>query len=641
MIAPDGANPGRPAPRSGTRAAAGAGGDASAAPSLAPDQRVLDRYRLLERLGSGGFGEVWRAHDELLHRQVALKRILGGDGERAAREAKAAARLNNPAIVALYEAAYEDGVCHLISELVEGDTLAVLIADDVLEQEEVMAIGLALCDALRHAHARGVIHRDVKPHNILVPADRGERGPAAKLTDFGGALLDGEQALTRTGDVLGTLAYMAPEQSEGREAGPAADLYALALVLYEALTGENPVRAATPAATVRRIGSRLPPLRRLRGGVDRGLAAAIDRALLPGPKQRGEISDLAAALARSLAAADDDLTEADLARTLLDEELDTASTPAREDADRDLTVVRPIPRRLPRAAAAAATPAPAAEHGKWNGAPLAPSAAQPVPAESARGPLRSADVRGRLALPRLIWLVAAVAVAVAETLAGKPGLALIWLAAALPLLVAMPRRAGPVWLLGALAPVLGLVGLAVAAPALAGQPRAPRLRASLGALAYWWLSLAELALGRRMAPGAAFARASAAAAVRRVDYALPSLRAPARWEGSIAAAAHSLGSLLSAPVLAAVVLWGVCALVLPLVVRGRDFLIDLLRVLAWAAVLLLGPALLQGWLRPAAGTGLSAAIGSGVPIAGAVLGALIGLGLAALRSTPPAREQSL
>ncbi|MHB1537634.1 MAG: serine/threonine-protein kinase, partial [Solirubrobacteraceae bacterium] len=270
------------------------------ASGLGAGRRLLGRYRLVERLGSGGFGEVWRAHDELLNREVALKRILGGDGERAAREAKAAARLNDPAIVALYEVAYEDGVCHLISELVHGATLAELLAQDALDDADALEIGIALCDALAHAHARGVIHRDVKPQNVLVPGERPARAPAAKLTDFGGALLDGEQALTRTGDVLGTIAYMAPEQSEGQEAGPAADLYSLALVLYEALCGENPVRGATPAATVRRIGSRLPSLRRVRRDLPRALVAAIDRALLPAPRARGEVADLARTLADAL-----------------------------------------------------------------------------------------------------------------------------------------------------------------------------------------------------------------------------------------------------------------------------------------------------------------------------------------------------
>jgi serine/threonine protein kinase len=274
------------------------------------DTLVLGRYRLHERLGAGGFGVVWSAYDEQLHREVAVKRIwLHTDGrrqrdprseefsttcashslaERASREAQATARLAHPAIVALYEAQAEGEAFYLISELVQGDTLGAVLAEGELSDEEILAIGVALAGALEHAHARGVIHRDVKPHNILVPHDPVERAVGvAKLTDFGGALLAGEDVLTRTGDVLGTLAYMAPEQSEGREASGQTDLYSLALVLYEALAGVNPVRGANPAETARRIGGRLPPLRRYRRDLPRDLTQVLDTALAPTPQQRG------------------------------------------------------------------------------------------------------------------------------------------------------------------------------------------------------------------------------------------------------------------------------------------------------------------------------------------------------------------
>src|SRR5437764_848846 len=203
--------------RNAASASAGAPGEAGAL--------ALGRYRLLERLGAGGFGVVWRARDELLGREVALKRITlppDGDSERASREALASARLAHPAIVALYEACAAPDAFYLISELVRGETLAQLITAKTLDDERVLRIGVALADALSHAHARGVIHRDVKPQNVLVPhtpaADSGASSTwlaVAKLTDFGGARLAGDDVLTRTGDVLGTLAYMAPEQSDG------------------------------------------------------------------------------------------------------------------------------------------------------------------------------------------------------------------------------------------------------------------------------------------------------------------------------------------------------------------------------------------------------------------------------------------
>ena len=151
---------------------------------------MLGRYRLLQRLGAGGFGVVWSAHDELLDREVAVKVIAlpaGEDRERATREALATARLAHPAIVALYEACAEHDTFYLISELVHGDTLAQLIAAEALCDEEVIEIGIALTDALLHAHGRGVIHRDIKPQNVLVPApadpirSRGARRSRAPL----------------------------------------------------------------------------------------------------------------------------------------------------------------------------------------------------------------------------------------------------------------------------------------------------------------------------------------------------------------------------------------------------------------------------------------------------------------------------
>jgi eukaryotic-like serine/threonine-protein kinase len=262
-------------------------------PQSEQGELLLDRYRLLERLGSGGFAVVWRAQDELLGREVALKRIAlpsEGDLDRAAREAHASARLSHPSIVALYEAHATEHEFLLASELIEGHTLKELITAGDLCDDEVFEIGVALAEALEHAHARGVIHRDLKPQNVLVPSSRREQ--PAKLADFGGASLIGEEALTLTGDVLGTLAYMAPEQSEGLEAGPEADLYSLALVMYEALSGLNPVRGATPAATVRRLGRPIESLERHRRDLPRHLIDSLDEALDPEPEHRGTLRQL-------------------------------------------------------------------------------------------------------------------------------------------------------------------------------------------------------------------------------------------------------------------------------------------------------------------------------------------------------------
>jgi hypothetical protein len=550
------------------------------------------RYRLLRKLGSGGFGVVWLAYDEQLRREVAVKRIpLGpeGDAERATREAQAAARLSHPAIVALYEAFAGDDAFYLISELVTGSTLGRLIATGELDDEQVLEIGLALCAALAHAHSRGVIHRDIKPQNVLVPepadarAGRGERSAAAKLTDFGGASLMGEEALTRTGDVLGTLAYMAPEQSEGREVDAEADLYALALVLYEALSGHNPVRGATTAATARRIGTQLEPLRRYRPDLSAELAEAIDIALSPHPSDRGELEDLRAALS-------DDRT-AVTRRQRRSRRFQRA--PALQDP-------RSPVRFSPRPANALPQPALAEPEGTLE-API--DVLPPV----------QADIASGIGIPRIACLAGALLLAGWEAAAGRGGLALLALAALLPLqafpLARGSSRLGLAFLAAALAPLLGLVALAGAFPALAGQPRRWGERLALGMLGYWWLVLAEPLLGRRLWLGAS-----------------PLTPPRSVWEGSIdTSAVHVIGPLLSSAVLLGGLLWAVAALTLPLLVRGRSAARDLLGAVVWSsAVAAFAPQLDAGLRAAAHPSGRGAVLG-------AVVGGLAAVGARALR----------
>jgi serine/threonine-protein kinase len=240
---------------------------------------VLNRFLIERRIGSGGFGTVYEAWDGRLERSVAVKAIESGRDHgsgRVLREAQAAARLNHPGIVTLYEMGEEDGNALLVTELVEGATLGELIRDGRLSDREVGEIGADLCEALAHAHSRSVVHRDIKPQNVLV-TEEGE--PRAKLMDFGVARLADAAALTAPGDVVGTLAYMSPEQAEGQVAGPEADVYSLALMLYECWSGEHPTRRPTPAATARAIGMRLRALRRLRPDLPRELCETIESSL--------------------------------------------------------------------------------------------------------------------------------------------------------------------------------------------------------------------------------------------------------------------------------------------------------------------------------------------------------------------------
>jgi eukaryotic-like serine/threonine-protein kinase len=560
---------------------------ARGAETLATDDLVLGRYRLLERLGAGGFGVVWRARDELLHREVAVKQILigpDGDSERATREALAAARLAHPAIVALFEAAVVQDACYLISELIEGETLAQLIACGEADDRELFEIGLALAAALAHAHARGVIHRDIKPQNVLIPRQRPEHAAAAKLTDFGGASLVGEDGLTRTGDVLGTLAYMAPEQCEGGEVGAEVDLYALALVLYEALSGVNPVRGATPAATARRIGSELDSLRRHRRDLPRALIDAIDDALAPEPEDRGSLEDLMSPLQEAL---DGPLEDA---RTLRRRLTRPADLPTRQATLRNRA---PAPGRSP-----------------VSSPPLMPALA--LDAEHAGSTREAPARRRRLVLPRAVWLAGVVLLVAWQVAAGRAGVGLLALAALLPVLAlgAERHRLGIGWLAAALAPALGLAGLAGAFPALAGQATRWRDRALLGALGYWWLALAEPLFAQRLWLGAA----------------VPS---PARsaWEGSInLTASHVISPLLSLGLLLGALLWAAAAVALPWLVRGRSALLDLGAAALWSAGLLLAAPALDAGLAPH----VAHPAGRGA-LLGGILGGLAAVAARALR----------
>jgi eukaryotic-like serine/threonine-protein kinase len=587
------------------------------------------RYRLLERLGAGGFGVVWRAQDELLHREVALKRIplqpqaSAADGceelqagERASREALAAARLAHPAIVALYEAYVDEDAFYLISELVHGDTLAALIAADALSDEELLQIGLALAQALVHAHARGVVHRDVKPHNVLVPDDRDVHEAPAKLTDFGGASLTGEDALTRTGETLGTLAYMAPEQSEGLQVGEPADLYSLALVLYEGLTGSNPVRGPTPTVTARRIGRQLPPLATRRPDLSRALVSAFDTALTVDPEQRGTLDELCDTLEQTLAQG---LTRrrglfggARIARAR--SRPDLASWPDVED--------------WPVAADGALfthVPASAEQRTAIDNHALAPRRGEPArriePAENrparsdAFAPLdeRSAH-RRRFPLPRAVWMGCVLAAAIWLVITARPGGALLLLAAAAPVLLLGPRP-GIGWLTAGLAPLLGLVGLAGAYPALAGQASSWSRRALLGALGYWWLTLAEPLL----AGGSGGARL----------WLGPVAGTPARvvWEGSLdSAATHVIGPALSAGVLFGMLLWAAAAVLLPWLVRGSSAILDTIAAVVWSAALICGTPYFDAGLS----TGMPLPYPRGAVIGG-ILAAAIAIAARALR----------
>jgi eukaryotic-like serine/threonine-protein kinase len=535
---------------------------------------VLDRYRLHRRLGAGAFGTVWMARDERLERDVAVKllareRIVGGRFER---EARAAARLAHPGIVTLYEAAVDDEGAYLVSELVLGSTLDTLLDAGQLSDRDIVGIAIVICDALEHAHAQGVVHRDVKPSNILVPetpAGVGADRIVAKLTDFGVARLMDSEGLTHTGDVLGTLAYMAPEQAEGLEAGAPADLYSLAIVIYEALTGVNPVRSTTAFQRARKLGAHLPPLRRQRRDLPGDLARAIDRALRPRPRERGTVADLRTALRAAHRVVGDEPGIVTDAWTRDDEARDGAEPEpfaAREPREsREAREAHEITDAAPRnvwveRALAAAT---AAAFGAW----IATRLLAPAPLPAAVAALIAGAAV--LAFPRLGWLALTTALCTGALVRGHPGAALVIAIAALAPVLVLPMRP-TAWPLSAAAPALGLIGLAGAWPAVASRAGGTVQRAALGAIGWVWLLLAGAALG--------------SGHILYLPH-VPGLPPPAVWIGSLPqTTAQLLPTLVKTGVLAPAIVWALAAVTAPWLVRGRSLMLDVIRVVIWSAL---------------------------------------------------------
>ncbi|MFF4657128.1 serine/threonine-protein kinase [Streptomyces sp. NPDC001381] len=273
-------------------------------PVDANDRTVGGRYRLIERIGSGGAGTVWRAHDVLGDREVAVKQPrLPGTPEdetyrRAAhrlhREARAAARVDHPSAVSILDVVVEegqaeggDGLPWIVMELIRGESLREALARGPLDPAEAARIGLAVLGALRAAHAVGIVHRDVKPANVLL-------GPHGRvvLTDFGIAHVHGEEPLTGTGEFAGSPEFVAPEGLSGRGAGPASDLWSLGVLLYAAVEGRSPFRRTTPEATLAAVLAAAPP-----EPVHAGpLGPLLTRLLARDPEQRPDAAEAAAEL---------------------------------------------------------------------------------------------------------------------------------------------------------------------------------------------------------------------------------------------------------------------------------------------------------------------------------------------------------
>jgi TolB-like protein/Flp pilus assembly protein TadD len=249
---------------------------------------LIDHYRIVAPIGSGGMGEVFLAEDTRLGRQVALKFLptnLCADRacrERFAREAQAAAKLDHPNIATVYGVGEHEGRPYFAMQYVDQGSLRMLIDAGPLEVARALELAGMICEGLAEAHAAGVVHRDIKPGNVLI-----DTKGRAKLVDFGLARVRGSEDLTQTGATLGTLGYMAPEQVLGEPADHRCDIFSTGVVLYEMLTGCSPFMADSAGATVQRILNSQPePLSQVRPEVSPGLQRILDGALAKDPAQR-------------------------------------------------------------------------------------------------------------------------------------------------------------------------------------------------------------------------------------------------------------------------------------------------------------------------------------------------------------------
>ncbi|GAP53389.1 serine/threonine-protein kinase [Streptomyces azureus] len=329
----------------------------------AQSRSVGGRYRLIERIGSGGTGTVWRAYDELVQRDVAVKQPrLPGDPEdeshrRAAhrlyREARAAARVDHPAAVTIHDVVVEperqpdardgridrhrpvgrdgltaidaalDGLPWIVMELVQGESLHEVLRRGPVDAREAARIGLAVLGALRAAHAVGIVHRDVKPANVLLG-----RHQRVVLTDFGIAHVQGEESLTAGGEFVGSPEFVAPERMSGRIAGPASDLWSLGVLLYAAVEGASPFRRTAPEATLAAVLAAEPPEPKQAGP----LGPLIARLLVRDPDQRPDAEEVAKALAAAAGQAVAEVPEVAQKAEHGQEFTEDAGTPRPEEA---------------------------------------------------------------------------------------------------------------------------------------------------------------------------------------------------------------------------------------------------------------------------------------------------------------------
>jgi hypothetical protein len=268
--------------------------------ALRPEPKVfLGRYRPIRPLGSGGSGSVWLAHDERTGREVAVKIVPreGKSGDRARREAQAMAKLEHASCLRAYACGRDAENVYIVYAYVRGRTFREALRAGSVTDVDATDVAAQVLDGLAHAHERGIVHRDVKPANVLL-ADEDD-GISVRILDFGLARFAEGETLTGAGDVPGTLAYIAPERLHGEPAGAAGDVWSVGVLLYEALTGHHPFWRSSLAETADAIARGAPPLRTERPDLPEPLLTAVDRALALNPAKRPSAAKLARLLRRA------------------------------------------------------------------------------------------------------------------------------------------------------------------------------------------------------------------------------------------------------------------------------------------------------------------------------------------------------
>ncbi|MFH8838939.1 serine/threonine-protein kinase [Streptomyces sp. NPDC017868] len=367
--------------------------------STGPGLLLAGRYRLGESIGRGGMGKVWRAHDEVLHRVVAVKELTAGRfvaeadrlvlHARTQKEARAAARITHPGVVTVHDVLEHDNRPWIVMQYVDGPSLADAAKEaGTIEPREAARIGLHVVGALRAAHAAGVLHRDVKPGNVLLARDG-----RVLITDFGIAAIEGDSTITRTGEIVGSIDYLAPERVQGGDPGPASDLWSLGATLYTAVEGTSPFRRTSPISTMQAVVTEEPPHPEKAGP----LASVIVALLRKDPAQRPRADEaermlLDAMEGRTPAAAQAYVPTQRVAR----EELDAAADEARAADGTGTEVLAGGP---PKATAQWPQPAqqPQPSPVPPQTAPSHPALAPSSPPPSPRGRWRSAVLAALLA----------------------------------------------------------------------------------------------------------------------------------------------------------------------------------------------------------------------------------------------------